>query len=63
MSFMKYITTPRHTILDMFLLFLVLALADILGSNDAHKLLIGIVLVVPVSVLSVFLEKRYHEKD
>ena len=63
MSFMKYITTPRFTILDQFSLLLVLALAEILGTNDAQRVLIGIVLIVPAAGLSVFLEERYHEKD
>lgn len=63
MSFMKYITTPRHTILDMFLLLLALALADILGTNNTYKLLIGIGLIVPAASLSVFLERYYREKD
>ena len=63
MSFMKYVTTPRFTILDQFLLLLVLAVAEILGTNDAHKVLIGIVLIVPASLLSVLLERHYHEKD
>lgn len=63
MSFMKYITTPRHTTLDLSLLLLVLALADILGTNNAYKLLIGIGLIVPAASLSVFLERYYREKD
>lgn len=63
MSFMKYINTPRYTILDLFFLLLAVVIADVLGTNDTHKMLISIGIIVPASFLSVLLERHYREKD